>query len=159
MRNCGYPPSWFKDVSKEREPTTAEIRSDLCDMRVTNTQQIALRLLDRLDAGVDENGIHWKNVAKANQNDVTELADKLEAAEEEKETLLHRLAAIGQELSIEVAVRKQAVADLKVAEQTVASASELPEKWREDQHGCGHAMITKRDCADELEAILNRSKS
>ena len=43
------------------------------------------------------------------------------------------------------------------AEATIKKISELPEKWR--YHGDGECNCLTCVCANELQAILNRSKS
>ena len=50
-----------------------------------------------------------------------------------------------------------AVLENKAAEATIKEIAELPEKWR--YHGDGECNCLTCVCANELQAILNRSKS
>ena len=58
------------------------------------------------------------------------------------------------ELLVVVADKDREIAALK---QTIRKAQELPEKWR--YHGDGECNCLTCVCANELQAILNRSKS
>jgi len=143
-------------------------------------------LLDRLDSEIDfQRDILMKkleaaeNETRADQQTIIELTNMVKLFKS-------RADKAEQELSIEVAVRKQAVADLKATEQTIKDQSlelltvqtenadlmktikvmsELPSKWRLENKRyvvIDRVRVEKPNahtCAMDVEAILNRSNS
>jgi len=108
---------------------------------------------------------NWRYICIPDKNTLIGiLLKRLKAAEQTHKTLL--VCAMDDQDKLEEAEDKieawkgaydVAVLENKAAEATIKKISELPEKWR--YHGDGECNCLTCVCANELQAILNRSKS